>query len=378
MTKRANGEGNIRRRADGTWEARLIVNSKRQSVYGKTQAEVRRKLEDLKSARDNGIDFDAAKMTVSEWLDIWMQDYRNGIKDSTKATYAQDIRLHVVPYIGNIKLARLTAANVQKMYNQVVEDGLSSKSVKNTHGILHKALGQALRLGYVEKNVTDYCELPAIHKKEMHPILDEALEKFLKAIQSDAYGDLMFVATFTGMRESELLGLTWDCVDFEKKAIRVYRQLSKARGGSAAGEYVFTGPKNKKERTFSAMDAVFDTLLRVKEQQAEWRRRSGQVWNNPYDLVFTNEVGRNLSTTTVWKRFKRIAIDVGAEKSRFHDLRHTYATLAITAGVDIKTISETLGHATVAFTMDVYGHVSTEMRRKGAQTMQAYMSKLFE
>lgn len=188
-------------------------------------------------------------------------------------------------------------------------------------------------LEYIEKNVSDYCDLPAIRKKEMHPILDESLEKFLKAIQTDAHGGLMFVATFTGMRESELMGLTWDCVNFQKKTIRVYRQLSKARGDSAIGQYVFTNLKNKKERTFAAMDAVFDALLRVKEQQLEWRRKCGQAWSNPYGLVFTNEVGRNLPTTTVWKWFKRIAVDVGVEKSRFHDLRHPFTVESLRAGV---------------------------------------------
>ena len=376
MAKRANGEGSIRRRTDGTWESRLTVNGKRRSVYGKTQAEVRRKLEGLKSARDNGIDLDAARMTVSEWLDIWMRDYRGGIKDSTKASYAQDIRLHIVPYIGKIQLARLKAADVQKMYNLVVENGLSPKSVKNTHGILHKALSQAVKLGFVEKNVCDCCELPAIRKKEMHPIVDETLARFLEAIRTDAYGDLMFVALFTGLRESELIGLTWDCIDFEKKKIRVYRQLSKPRGVNANGLYVFSDLKNKKERTFTPMDAVLEVLAHVREQQSEWKRKCGGAWDNPYNLVFTNETGKNLCTTTVWKRFKRIAVAIGAEESRFHDLRHSFATLSIEAGSDIKTVSESLGHATTAFTMDVYGHTSERMQQEHAQKLQAHISSL--
>lgn len=175
MAKRANGEGNIKHRKDGTWEAHLIVNGKRRSVYGKTQAEVVQKLKDLKSARDDGIDLDAAKMTVAQWLDIWMQEYRSGIKASTKATYAQDIRLHIIPDIGDIKLSRLTAVHVQKMYNQAMKRGLSPKSIKNTHGILHKALEQAVKLGYIDRNVCDSCELPAIRKKEIY-VVDPAVK----------------------------------------------------------------------------------------------------------------------------------------------------------------------------------------------------------
>ena len=180
--RRANGEGNIRKRKDGRWEGRYTVGHNPETgkaiiknVLGKTQAEVVQKLKDLKSARDDGIDLDAAKMTVAQWLDIWMQEYRSGIKASTKATYAQDIRLHIIPDIGDIKLSRLTAVHVQKMYNQAMKRGLSPKSIKNTHGILHKALEQAVKLGYIDRNVCDSCELPAIRKKEIY-VVDPAVK----------------------------------------------------------------------------------------------------------------------------------------------------------------------------------------------------------
>lgn len=378
MSKRANGEGCIIHRADGKWEARLTICGKRKSVYGKTQADVMRKLKELMATRDNEIDIDASNMTVEQWLEIWMSEYRNGVKASTRATYAQDIRLHINPFIGDVKLSKLTTVAVQRMYNQEMRIGLSPKSIKNTHGILHKALSQAVKLGYIGKNVCDSCELPAIQKKEMKPITDDALPRFLSAIQNDEYGDLMFVTIFTGMRESEVIGLTWDCVDFEKQRIRVYRQLSKERKHGGGGKYVFTDLKNKKERTFSAMPAVFEALQRVKEKQEMWERKCGDAWDNYRNLVFTNEVGRNLATTTVWKRFKRIAIAIGSEESRFHDLRHTFATLSIEAGNDIKTISASLGHSTVAMTMDVYGHVSEKMQRDNAQRMQEHVSNILQ
>ena len=378
MSKRANGEGNIKKRTDGKWEARITLSGKRRSVYGKTQAEVMKKLKALQKDHENGIDLEAANMTVEQWLEIWMREYRNGIKDSTKATYMQDIRLHINPYIGEIKMSKLTPVIVQRLYNQAVARGLSPKSIKNTHGILHKALVQAVKIGYLDRNVCDSCELPAIRKKEMKPITDDALPRFLKAIQGDEYGDLMFVALFTGLRESEIIGLTWDCIDFERRWIRIYRQLSKERIKGGGGKYVFTDLKNKKERSFTAIPAVFDTLMRVKRRQYEWRLRSGAEWSNPNNLVFTNECGRNLATTTVWKHFKKIAQSIGVGDSRFHDLRHTFATLSIEAGNDIKTISESLGHATTAFTMDVYSHVSEKMQRDNAQRMQEHLQAIIQ
>lgn len=147
-----------------------------------------------------------------------------------------------------------------------------------------------------------------------------------------------------------------------------------SKGGG--GKYIFTDLKNKKERSFTAIPAVFDALIRVKRRQAEWKLKCGAAWSNPHNLVFTNEAGRNLATTTVWKRFKKIARSIGVGDSRFHDLRHTFATLSIEAGNDIKTISESLGHATTAFTMDVYSHVSEKMQRDNAQRMQEHLQAI--
>lgn len=374
MAKRANGEGNIRRRTDGKWESRLMVNGKRRSVYGKTQAEVRKKLELLKSERDNGIDLDAADMTVAEWLDIWMRDYRNGVKDSTKATYWSSIKSHILPCIGKIKLSSLTSEKVQRMYNKLSADGISPKSVRNTHGILHKALDQAVKLKYIVGNVSDNCDLPATVKKEMQPIKDGNLRTFLDRIKGNRCEDMLLVAVFTGMRESEVVGLSWDCIDFERKKIRIYRQLSKER--KKGGRYVFTDLKNKKTRSFSAADIVFDTLMRVRQAQERQKAACSEGWNNPNDLVFTDARGKHICTNTLYMNFKRIVRGMGMPDVRLHDLRHTFATLSIEAGNDIKTISTSLGHATTAFTMDVYGHVSDKMQRENAQQMQAYLDNL--
>jgi len=374
MAKRANGEGSIRRRPDGTWESRLVINGKRRSAYGKTQAEVRLKLRNMQNAKDACLNVTASEMTVSEWLSIWMRDYRNSIKDSTKATYWSDIKLHILPYIGKIKLSSLTSEKVQRMYNKLVADGISPKSVKNTHGILHKALDQAVKLKYIAGNVSDNCEIAATGKKEMQPIKDGNLRTFLGKIRGNRCEDMLIVAVFTGMRESEIIGLSWDCIDFERKQIRIYRQLSKER--KKGGAYVFTDLKNKKARSFSAADIVFDTLMRVKQAQEQQKAACSEGWDNPHNLVFTDARGKHICTNTLYMNFKRVVRKMGMPDVRFHDLRHTFATLSIEAGNDIKTISTSLGHATTAFTMDVYGHVSDKMQRESAQRMQAYLSNL--
>lgn len=374
MAKRANGEGSIRRRPDGTWEGRLTINGKQRSVYGKTQAEVRLKMRNLQKANEACLDLAASEMTVSEWLSIWMRDYRNSIKESTKATYWSDIKLHILPYIGKIKLSALTSEKVQRMYNKLVADGISPKSVRNTHGILHKALDQAVKLKYIAGNVSDNCEIAVGTKKEMQPIKDGNLRTFLEMIKGNRCEDMLLVAVFTGMRESEIIGLSWDCIDFERKQIRIYRQLSKER--KKGGAYVFSDLKNKKARSFSAADVVFDTLMRVRQAQERRKSACSEEWNNSDNLVFTDARGKHICTNTLYMNFKRVVRGMGMSDVRFHDLRHTFATLSIEAGNDIKTISTSLGHATTAFTMDVYGHVSDKMQRESAQRMQAYLSNL--
>ena len=373
--KRANGEGNIRLRKDGVWEARITVDKKRISLYGKTCAEVIRKKTEIEAKANAGAYTVPAKITVAEWLKQWQDDFCPNIKRSTAVRYESDIRLHVLPMIGKMRLSEVRASTVQHLYNEAHKHGLSDKSVRNLHGTLHKAMAKAVKEEYISKNPCEDLELPRSDapKKEMRPLLDDELPIFLKKIVGDRMENLFYVAVFTGMRESELIGLSWDCIDFEHGSIHLYRQLSKGR---RKGEgWSFTSLKNRQARTFSPPKGVLEALKRVKRQQAEWRLKSGNAWQDT-NLVFTNEHGQHLSMCAIYSRFKAVVKLIGIPEMRFHDLRHTYATLAIQNGVDYKTLSATLGHATVAFTMDRYGHVSEAMRQDSANRMQAYIESI--
>ena len=252
---------------------------------------------------------------------------------------------------------------------------MSEKTIAMIHGTLHAAIKQAVKDGIIKNNVCDSVKPPKTNepKEEMHPLKDEQVGLFLRAIQGNPYAQLFYIALFTGMRESELIGLTWDCIDFEQKTIRIYRQLS--REEIKGGKYIFTKLKNKRERTFSSPDSVMDALRKVKRQQAEWRLQCGECWQET-NLVFTQEDGRHIFARTVYNNFKKIVKGIGLPEVRFHDLRHTYATLALQNGVNIKTVSTSLGHATVAFTMDKYAHVSQAMMRSGAEIMQRFIESL--
>lgn len=384
--KNASGSGSLRKRPNGTWEARYTVGidpgtgkSIRKSVYGKTQKEVREKLRAAVAAIDEGTYFEPAKMTVAQWLDEWMKEFSGDLKPLTVTSYQNQIRTNLKPYIGALQLSSLDTTTVQKLYNRLYNGDdtrgpLSAKSIKNVHGVLHKAMSKAVALGYIRHNPTSDCELPRVQKPQIMPLADDNLVKFLDAIQGTKYERYYLVDIFTGMRESELLGLSWNNVDFARQTILIDRQLQ--REYVKGGGYFFGTLKNGKSRRIAPAPTVFRVLRQQQRQQAEWRLLAGELWDNRDNLVFTNELGGHLTQMTLYKHFKAIVRDIGLPDTRLHDLRHSYAVLALQNGDDIKTVQETLGHATAAFTLDVYGHVSEKMKRDSADRMENMINSL--
>ena len=384
-TRAAQGAGTIRQRKDGRWEARYTVGRDpgtgkqvQRSVYGATQQEVRKKLAQLTAALDVGTYKEPCKMTVGQWLDIWAAGYLGGVKPSTAFLYGEQIRLHIKPALGSVKLEALNAHTIQEFYNSLGAEregkrSLSPKSIKNIHGVLHKALQQAVKIGYLRFNPADACELPRIEHKEIIPLSEKQIAAFLAAIEGHRHELLYKVALFTGMREGELLGLMWDCVDFDQGTITIKRQLRREQ--KKGGQYYITTPKNRKSRTITPAPWVMKLLRTQRARQAEQRLKAGPLWENT-GMVFTNETGGYLSYRTAYDCFKRIVAQIGAPATRFHDLRHTFAVASLRAGDDIKTVQGNLGHHTAAFTLDVYGHVTEQMKKDSAQRMEGYIKEV--
>ena len=346
------------------------------SISGKTQKEVAQKLKAAIAALDTGTYIAPCKMTVGEWMDAWSKQYLGGVKESTVAAYNATIRTHIKPGIGAVRIDALDTNLVQNFYNRLREptkdrDAVSPKTVKNVHGILHKAFQQAVANGYIRFNPTNACVLPRIEKKELQP-LDEAETKlFLDAVKGHPLELLYTVTLFTGMREGEALGLTWDRVDFMRGTILISRQLQKEK--KAGGQFRLVSLKNDKPRRIMPAPWVMQLLRDRKLQQYEHKEKAGAAWSNPMNLVFTNELGGHLIPQTVVRHFKEIVSSIGRPDARFHDLRHSYAVASLRSGDDIKTVQGNLGHATAAFTLDVYGHVTNQMQEASAVRMEAYI-----
>ena len=258
---------------------------------------------------------------------------------------------------------------------------MSAKSVRNIHGILTKALSVAVSIGYIKTNPADRVTLPRVEKKEIHPLTDEQVKNFLQVSEGDEYEILLKVILFTGLRESEAIGLTWDSIDFKAGTVKISKQLQKRR--LTDGGFVFAPLKNDKTRILKPAPFVMELLKRRQREQTAQRLQAGslwQAWSNVDEqktaLVFTTAVGDHLSPQTVYLHYKRLAAQIGAPNSRVHDLRHTFAVLSLQNGDDVKTVQGNLGHATASFTLDVYGHVSERIKEDSAARMEAYIKAL--
>ena len=389
----ANGSGPIRKREvtrNGKpytyWEGRITVDidpitgkQVQRTITGKTQKEVAQKMREIAVEVDQKTYKAPCKLTLGEWLDIWKAEYTGDVKPSTAYLYGRNIDQYIIPYLGAVKLEKLTPLQVQEFYNRLLKPDkeearpLSAKTVRNVHGVLHKALEQAVQVGYIRSNPANACKPPRAAKAEIRPLDADQVSAFLKSLQGHPHEYLYQVTMFTGLRQGEVLGLTWDCLDMERGTLLVKQQLRREQ--KKGGKYYFSLTKNNKIRVLTLAPSVVRLFRLQKIRQNGMRAKAGELWQET-NLIFTNEMGDRLSYRTVYDCFKRVMVKIGAPSTRFHDLRHTYAVMAIQSGDDIKTVQENLGHATAAFTLDVYGHVTAQMKQASADRMEKFIQSV--
>lgn len=381
MAKSAAGNGSIRKKEKTVngkkytwWEARFSLGfdpvtgkQKQKTITGKTQKEVAKKLKDATQAVDAGTYIEPDKTTASAWMKTWVDDYCNRVAPTTKELYRTQINKHIIPGLGIVPLSKLTTNHIQKMYNSFLEEGLSPKTVKNIHGVLHKALDQAKRERKIPDNPSDYVDLPKITKAQIKPLEPSAIMDYLSAAQEDDYCNLLTVAVFSGMRQGEILGLSWKDVDFKNGSIYVCQQLQRVNK-----EYIIKEPKWESCRTLFPAKVVMDALRAEKAAQHRRQLENIEVWDNPFNLVFTDDTGKNLVRRTVDKHHEKVLERAGIPHARFHDLRHSYAVVSLMAGDDVKTLQVNLGHSNSQTTLDTYSHVIDQMKRNSSDRLQAF------
>lgn len=381
----AQGSGNIRKRPDGTWEARYTVGRDpgtgkqvQRSVYGQTQAEVRKKLAAAVSALDTNTYQERTRITVAQWLDEWYANYcENLLKRYSLMSYETIIRKHLKPAFGAKQLFDLTTGDVQRLVQQMTKAGYSPKTIKNAHGCLSSAIEQARADGKIAKNVCEFVKLPKLDIKEVAALSVEQMTALLDAASGDEYEKVFFVCLFCGLRKGEALGLSWRQIDFTHNRITIDQQLQRTTV-KLGGYYIMDETKNGKPRVLDVPNFIMDTLRSVQHTQREERIKAGAAWSNEWELVFTDALGCHMEMVTMHKHFKRAAAAAGVPDARIHDLRHSFATLSLYNGDDIKTVQNNLGHATAAFTLQRYAHATEKMRRDSADRMQSFYEQSIE
>ena len=371
--KRANGDGSIRKRKDGRWEGRYVVGHDpvtgkmiSRNVLGKTQAQVKEK---LRTAIENSKRLDytqTGKYTVGQWMDEWFEAYAKvKVRPSSHQTYKGYIENHIKPNIGDIPIEKLTSLQLQKFYRQLLTEGrvpriesekqqkgLSAKTVRNINQVISSAMDMAVRHKLILSNPTEGCELPKVEHREMKTLPAEQLGAFLREAKESGVYELYYLDLATGLRRGELLGLKWEDIDLQNGIIHVRRQVARVDG-----EVKELPLKTK--NSYRNISISQDAVAMLTEMEAH---RSS-------DYVFPSSTGDPISPDSVNKMLHRVLKRAGLPSIRFHDLRHTFATLALQNGVDIKTVSGMLGHFSAGFTLDTYAHVTTSAQKEAARTM---------
>ena len=377
--RRANGEGSIRKRSDGRWEGRYTAGRNPETgkpvyknVLGKTQAEVKAK---LKAAIESSADIDVMKAeqyTTGQWMDVWFENCAKiKVRPSSHQTYRGYIDNHIKPNIGDIPLGKLSSLHLQKLYKKLLAGGrverieaknqpkgLSAKTVRNINQVISSAMDFARDQKLISSNPTDGCALPKLEHKEMKTLPVEQLTSFLREAKESGVFELYYIELATGLRRGELLGLKWEDIDLAQGSLRVQRQIARINGE------VIEAPL-KTKNAYRTLPLSADAVGVLQEQ----RKKSG---NSPY--VFPSPTGGPISPDSVLHMLHRVLKRAGLSKVRFHDLRHTFATLALQNGVDIKTVSGMLGHYSAGFTLDTYTHVTTSAKKEAANTMGSILS----
>ena len=392
--RRARGEGSLRKRSDGRWEGRYTVGRDEatgkllyRNVLAKTQAECKAKLREairntaqeapvlkqIKSAPKE-VAAPVQRFTVAEWLRTWFELYsKPNLRETTQEQYTNFLEKHLIPNIGDIPLDKLTSLRLQKLYqdlrtigrvvqNNVECSGLSPKTVRSIHMVLHSTLEQTVKEGLIKKNPTDGCNPPKLERKEMKVIQPEQIGAYLQAAANRNVLPMFYLELTSGLRRGELLALLWTDLDLEKKSISVCKSV---RGSQ--GELKVSAPKTRHSiRTVVIPRQTVDLLIQEHELHPD----------NPY--MFPSPVtGTMYHPDAAGRIHRKLLKEAGIEPVRFHDLRHTFATLALQNGVDIKTLSGMLGHYSSGFTLDTYTHITDKMQQEAAEKVGSFMEMTF-
>ena len=367
MGKRGNGEGSIYfRKSDEKWVGSITLeNRKRRVFYGRTRKEVQEKLKVALREQQQGTLVTAPRQTLAQFLTDWLENsQKQSVRPRTYERYEELVRLHIAPALGRYELQKLSAQHLQAFYAKKSEEGLSATTINHFHNVLHKALDTAVKWNLVARNVCDLVSPPRRKRFEVHPLTLEQVRKLLSVVDGHEMEALFKLALATGLRRGELMGLKWQDINFDAGVLQVRRILSRVPTKMPGKGYVEAEPKTQKSRR-SVVIAPFalEALKKHQIRQLEAKLKVGSAWQE-HDYVFCTSIGTHLNPTRdMLDQFKALLLKAGLPDIRFHDVRHSAATLLLSVGVHPKVVQEILGHSQISITMDVYSHVLPGMQQ---------------
>ena len=380
--RRPSGDGMVRKREDGRWEGRIVVGHKRNGdpifryVLAKTQKELLDKLHrDIETYQDTELTEDS-RMTMGEWLDRWLDEYAaDTLRPSTLRSYRQYIRCYIKPILGDKVISRITRMDIQKMYTQLKREGrihdhpeygheLSDTMVLRIHAMLHRCLKDAMTAHVIPRNPTDGATVPKASYKPKQILTREQMETFLAAVeQNEVWRDFFYTELTTGLRRGEICGLMWQDFDETAGTLKISRSVNTPKAG------VLEIGETKTSRGRRTIHLPPSTVQRLRER----KKHAFSQWIFPDPLAPEKPV--RPGAAYYW--MKVILKEAGLPCIRFHDLRHTFATHALTSGVDAKTLSGILGHTNASFTLDTYTHVTLDMQKSASNVVGGFLEDLF-
>lgn len=375
MKRRSNGEGSMYKRSDGRWCGSYYDKQlNRYYVYGKTQAEVKKNLKEKQESRT----VKSKPYLLQEWVLKFYEEYKkNELKASTYGSYMLACRKHVFgSALGKMKLENVKSMDLQQFYNGKIRKGYSSKTVRGIKVILNEALDMAYKLRMIPENPNQFTTLPKKIKYEAKVLTVEEVKKILKEAKEDELYPIVVTTLYTGMRKGEIMALKWENVDFEGHKIFVKYNLCRILDEKPDEKeryhvsYHIMEPKNKKSvRMIPMLDEVYDALIEQKRRQDKEKEIYKDIYLDQ-DLVFADKTGNHLSQRPFMDDYHHFLDRYGISNIRFHDLRHTFASLLIESNVSLKLIQELLGHSTITTSMDIYGHVSDRMKERALDSLK--------
>ena len=360
MAKRGNNEGSIYKRSNGSWRAQISLEGKRLSFSAKTRSECVEWLRRTTDLVDKGMTFQSHNLILKEYLSDWFSTKKNTIKPKTAYDYARLLKNYIYPPLGNIKLKELTTHRITYFYAGMKRDGRGVRTIQIIHNILRSSLQDAVRNGIIGRNPCVGALVPKGNSHEMQVLTESQVTEFLIAAEDSHYKALYHLAITTGMRYSELIGLKWSDIDWDRGTLKVQRQLQYIPYQG----YQFNRPKTQSGIRTIVLGRTALSKLREHYNENAHDDKTGE------NLIFINGIGTQIYFKRFQKDFKRVLRKAGLPNIRFHDLRHTAATLMIANGIPVVIVSKILGHSKPSVTMNIYAHASIEMQAEAAQLME--------